>query len=380
MGKLLKIAFIGGGVNSAVGYTHFAATQMDTRWSVIAGSFSRDPDINRRTALNWKIERYYDDWRVLINTEKDNIDAVAVLTPTPHHKEVLKELLELNIPVICEKALVDNTKDALDISNILKEKKGFLAVTYNYSGYPMVRELKAIIEEGVLGKIHRVQIEMPQEGFSRVLMDNEKPSPQKWRLSDKEIPSISLDLGVHLHHMIEFLTKQKPVSVLSEESTNGWFDGIVDDVSCMVKYTNNLNVQMWYSKSAIGCRNGLKVRVFGNKASAEWLQTTPEELYISYVNGGRSILDRGGDCKVANNDVYNRFKPGHPSGFIEAFANFYQDIASALLRHKEGKKRLSDSYVPGVTQSIEGLLFLECAHRSHIENRWVDIRFPDDKP
>ena len=166
---------------------------------------------------------------------------------------------------------------------------------------------------------------MPQEGFSRLDAQGNKPQPQTWRLSDGKVSTISLDLGVHLHHIIDYLTGEYPLQVVADAASYGWFDDVIDNVSCMLRYSGGLHCQMWYSKSALGQRNGLKVRVYGDKGSAEWLQIQPEELLISTVDGRREILDRASSVDVANLDRYNRFKAGHPAGFIEAFANIYYE-------------------------------------------------------
>jgi len=368
----LNLAFIGGGINSAVGYAHFCASQLDSRFQVVAGCFSRNEEINKSTSEYWKVSRIYKSYSDLLDSEVNNIDAVVVLTPTDKHTDIILKALDLGIPIICEKSLVDNTNDAKKILNAFSQNN-FLAVTYNYTGYPMVRELKKLISEGFLGEIHRIQIEMPQEGFVRFGTDGGKPKPQSWRLTDNQIPVISLDLGVHLYDMVNFLTGERPVSVLSEETSNGWFEGVTDDVSCIAKYTNNLTVNKWYSKCALGHSNGLKFHVYGSKASAKWKQINPEELIFSFADGSRKIVDRGVPGKVSNQSKYNRFKVGHPSGFIEAFANLYSDIADLLTDLRIKKFQNNHEYIQPLKHSIEGLNFFQCAHVSHQEKKWVNI-------
>lgn len=370
MKETLKLAFIGGGLNSAVGYAHFCASQLDGRFKVVAGCFSRHKDINQSTAQNWGVERIYSDYFKLLEQEKCKVDAIVILTPTNKHFEVVIKALELNIPIICEKSLVDNSKDAHEILN-LYSKDSFIAVTYNYTGYPMVRELKGLIEKGFLGKVHRIQIEMPQEGFIRLGLDGGKIQPQDWRLSDNQIPVISLDLGVHLYDMVQFLTGESPIAVLSEESTNGRFEQVKDDISCIAKYTNDLTVNMWFSKCALGNSNGLKFSLYGSKASASWTQTNPEELSIAFMDGSRKIIDRGVPAIIANQQRYNRFKVGHPSGFIEAFANLYSDIADQLLEKKKLKLQIREKYIQSLRDSVDGLIFFQNAHISHIEKKWI---------
>ncbi len=370
----LSLGFIGGATDSAVGYVHFAASMLDNRFSVQAGCFSRKEEINKESAKVYGVseDRTYSSWQEMIKNEQGKLDAVVVLTPTPAHFEIVRACLETNIPVICEKALSICSEEAQEIKNIRDKNNGFLAVTYNYSGYPMVRELRDLIKKGALGEILHFQAEMPQEGFIRVDAMGNKPKPQTWRLSDSKIPTIHLDLAVHLHELIDYTIGEKPVSVVSDQDSDGWFKDIVDNVSCLCRYTNNVQGQIWFSKSALGNRNGLKLRIYGSKASAEWIQMNPEELVISFADGHRQILDRASTVNVSNELRYTRFKAGHPAGFIEAFANLYSDIADSLINYKSTGKMQSQE-VFSVELALEGLKMLEAMVESSCSKSWQSV-------
>lgn len=374
----LSLGFIGGAIDSAVGYVHFAASMLDNKFSLKAGCFSRKIDINKQSAKIYGVseDRIYSNWQEMIAKEKDKLDAIVVLTPTPAHFEVVKACLEAKIPVICEKALATCAEEAQEIKNLRDKNNGFLAVTYNYSGYPMVRELKELIKSGKLGEILHFHAEMPQEGFIRVDAQGNKPKPQEWRLSDSKIPTIHLDLAVHLHELIDYVIGEKPVSVVSDQDSDGWFKNIVDNVSCLCRYTNNVQGQVWFSKSALGNRNGLKLRIYGSKASAEWVQMNPEELVLSFADGHKQILDRASTVMVANEQKYSRFKAGHPAGFIEAFANLYSDIADSLIEYKKtGKMQLNEASgeVFSVELALEGLKMLEAMVESSHSKKWEKV-------
>lgn len=367
MKKVLNLGFIGGGIDSAIGYTHFIASQMDHRFTLKAGCFSRNKVINEQTASLWCKDvkfNLYENYLQLLDNEIGKLDAICILTPTTTHKQIVIEALERGYAVICEKTLCLDIQEALEIEDVLIKKAGFLAITYNYTGYPMLRELKAMVENGEFGKIHNIQIEMPQEGFIR-LNDNQKPTPQQWRLKDSKIPIISLDLGVHCQNIISFLTNKSPRSVFALINTAGWFENIVDDMNILTQYEDGMNVNMWYSKSALGYRNGLKVRIFGTLMSGEWLQMNPEELILNTKNGEKIIKDRASplQCKIASMSRYNRFKAGHPSGFIEAFGNYYNDIAQSLEDFKTQQTQNSP-YVFGIKQALRELRFLESVSKS----------------
>jgi len=366
----LHIAFIGGGLSSAVGQVHFGAATMDGLWQLTAGAFSRHERTNRDTAKQWSVreDRTYADWRELILNEKDQIDAAAVLLPTPLHAEAVDKLLKYNIPVICEKSLVTEPEEINQLQATFKLQRNYLAVTYNYSGYPLVRELRKLITDGVLGDIKQFHFEMPQEGFVRPpKIAGKQAPPQSWRLQNTHIPMVCHDLGTHLHHLSVFLLQQEPHGVMADFAAYSPYHSIVDTVNMWLKYASGMRGNFWFSKSALGHRNGLKLRIYGDKASAEWQQIQPEELKICHADGRIEILDRGGPVSIADQLRYNRMKPGHPAGFVEAFANLYRDFYQELA---EGKK---SEYVFGLPHAAAGVELFQAAVESVKTRTWVNI-------
>jgi len=370
----LSLGFIGGSLNSAVGYTHFVSSAMDNKWALDAGCFSSNAQLNRESAQVYGVvaDRVYDVWQDMLGKEKGRLDAIVILTPTPAHFEIVMACLKDGIPVICEKSLVTSSVDAEKILEVRNLKNGFLAVTYNYSGYPMVRELRAIIQKGTLGKILHFQAEMPQEGYIRVDAHGNKPMPQSWRLTDGQVPIIHLDLGSHLHQLIHYLIGQKPIEVISDQGSYGWFSEVIDNVTCLCRYSEGVQGQMWFSKSALGHRNGLRLRIYGSEASAEWYQLSPEELVLSFADGRREIMDRASTVEVANMRRYNRFKAGHPAGFIEAFANLYSDIADCLRQYRATGQWNSDN-VFSAELAVEGLHMIEAMIKSTDSKTWQKV-------
>jgi predicted dehydrogenase len=370
----LKIGFIGGGLNSAVGYTHYTSSHLDGLFRLVAGCFSRDPEINVATAGRYSVDpsRTYATWKQLVETEKDRLDAVVVLTPTPSHAEIVAALLEAKLPVICEKALAISVAECTAIAHNVEEHKGFLAVTYNYSGYPMFRELVARCRAGELGRLHQIQVEMPQEGFLRRQAGTQAPRPQAWRCVDYEIPTVSLDLGVHLHHLVDVVCGGlKPIRVAAAQSHTGLVAGVVDNVNALSLYQEDLLVNAWYGKTALGVRNGLRLRVYGSEGSGEWLQCEPERLTLAHADGSNIVLDPGSPGLLeANQPRYQRFKPGHPGGFIEAFANLYADIAAALQLRK-GIGKGPSGPVLGPSHALEGLQWLQALHQAADACSWI---------
>ncbi|MBP6978702.1 MAG: Gfo/Idh/MocA family oxidoreductase [Lentimicrobiaceae bacterium] len=375
----LKIAFLGGAMNSAVGRAHFTAINLDHRFELVAGCFSRNEQLNMETAKQYGVhnDRVHLSLTELVEKEKDDLNAIAILTPTDQHAEQVLLCINAGIPVICEKALATTSQDANDIRVALEKNSGFLAVIYNYLGYPMIRELKSIIGKGFIGKPLHIQIEMPQESYRRVTANDKPIIPQDWRLHDGMISKISLDLGVHLHILIRYLTGEIPQSVISLCSSSGNFPHVIDNVSCMIEYTGSMSCNMWFSKIAIGKKNGLKLGIYGEVGSAEWIQENPENLYMADNKGHRWILDRGSDeLKISNQKRYSRFKAGHPSGFLEAFANYYDDIASSLSLYSENQTNYLNEECYGINEAIEGLSLMEAISRSSSTKKWERLPAP----
>ncbi|WP_417383344.1 Gfo/Idh/MocA family protein [Gimesia sp.] len=377
MTDVFKLGFIGGGLNSAVGTTHFIASQMDGLFKVEAGCFSRDPEINRQTAERWGIspERNYASFSDLLDQETGSLDAIVILTPTPDHFEPVTQALKKGYAVICEKSLTSTISDAINIQEVQKAHNGFLAVTYNYTGYPMLRELKYQIDNNQLGMIQQIHIEMPQEGYSRLNRDGNPMVPQQWRLRDDDLPTLSLDLGGHVHSIIDFISGEKPQQLVAFQSSLGCFSQVVDNSLCIARYSNDLTCNIWFSKSALGYRNGLRIRVFGEKGSAEWHQMEPEFLISHDNRGHKMILDRASvEVGVSHLPRYNRFKSGHPAGFLEAFGNLYCDIADSLRVFKKTGTQKTREYVFETQHALEGLImFKAMTHSSKIQN-WVPVK------
>ena len=375
---LLKLGFVGGGLNSAVGYTHFASSHLDGLFRLEAGCFSRHYDINSASAARYEVEanRTYTSWKDLIAAEQGRLDAVVVLTPTPTHSEIVSELINADFAVISEKALATSVKECLSIRHTLERKEGFLAVTYNYSGYPMFRELVARCMAGHLGNLHQINVEMPQEGFLRRLGDSQGPSPQAWRRIDYGIPTVSLDLGVHLHHLVDVVSGGlKPLRVSAVQSHSGLVSDVLDNVNALVEYENGLLVNFWYGKTALGIRNGLRLRVYGSEGSGEWLQSEPERLTIGKSDGSIQALDPGSPGLLEASQLrYQRFKPGHPGGFIEAFANLYCDVFYSITNNNTGSSG-SKLYVKGVDHSLSGLGLFEEIHNSAATKSWREVPY-----
>ena len=197
----VRLGIIGGGLDSAVGRAHCSALALDGLYEVLIGCYSRDQERNLLSNRLWKAREVTNDFRSFLSLKED-IDAVLVLTPTPSHFQIVSELLDLGFTVICEKSLTTNSPEALELLKA-SEKKHPIFVTFNYTGYPMVREMKSRISKNIYGNIHTVHIEMRQDSFTTTDGSGNPKKVQPWRLKDYEIPTVSLDLGVHVVNLLD---------------------------------------------------------------------------------------------------------------------------------------------------------------------------------
>jgi predicted dehydrogenase len=289
----------------------------------VAGVFSRNKEVNLKSAERYNVKYLFDDVDQLLDEMKEEVDIMVILTPTPFHYEHTVKAIKKGFAVFCEKPLFKTLKEIKNFEIEFIDKNYFLAVSYNYIGYPLLIELRSIIKKGLLGDIVSINLEMPQESFLRPPKNVDYPS--WWRKRDGEIPTIALDLASHLFSIGYFLTGEKISEVISIKNKYSNF-GVIDDIKALVKYENNTTGTLWVSKVSLGNRNGLKVSVYGTKGSATFIQEEPERLIFTDENGNKKILDRASNLEISKNKLYNRMIPGHPSGYIEAFANIYNAI------------------------------------------------------
>ena len=349
--RKLKAIVIGGGINSAVGRVHQEALKM-AEIDVIDGLFSRSKEINIESKKTWGIKsnNENEDLETLCkkytSLEKESIVAI-VLTPTTNHYNDIMYLLRNDMNVICEKPLTMTYDQATKIKETAKEMKKIVRCTYNYGGYPMFRELAKQVEKGKLGKIQQIILQMPQEGLVKPPnIAGEKKPPQQWRLRDPvETSMANLDLGAHLYQLGKMITKEQIKVSASSMVNYTSYDGIEDTTYALINTDSGVKGIFWITKSMLGMRNGLQIIVSGENGTFKWKQIDPDKLEYSNKEILSQVIDRGSKCVEASKKRYDRMKAGHPTGYIEAFANTYIDI----------KKEINDWIAKGVDSSSYGL-------------------------
>ncbi len=359
----IRYAMVGGGRGAFIGAVHRIAARMDDQFELVAGALSSNPDNAKLSAADLHIaaDRAYTSYEEMLRVEKtraDGIQAVVIVTPNHMHFPVAKACLEAGIDVICDKPVTRTLEEALELEHVVKKSGCFFALTHNYSAYPLVRYARELVEQGKLGKVRVVQVEYPQEWLTEAAADDNKQA--SWRTDPARSGAAGClgDIGTHAFQLARFIIQQK-LSAVSADLTS-FVDGrLVDDnVHALLRFDGGAKGMLWSSQVAPGCENGLRIRVYGDKAGIEWAQENPNELWFGELNKPRQRITRRGDIgsEIAARGM--RTPGGHPEGYLEGFANLYKDIADILVARSVGENHFLQNWVPNIDTGVEGMRFI----------------------
>lgn len=378
--RKVRLGVVGGGPGSNIGETHRYAARLDNHYNLVTGVFASDAERSRDFAATLDIEpaRRYGSWQEMVEQEaqrENGIEVVSIMTPNNSHYAIAKTCLEHGIHVICDKPLTTDIEQATDLRRLVRQTGLIFAVTYNYSGYPMVRQAREMIRSGGLGEIRLVQVEHAS-GWAATLLEAEGHKQALWRTTPSIAGKSSVvgDLGTHAQHLACFVTGLE-ISELSAELSSVVPGRQVDDnAHILLRFNNGAKGMMWASMVAAGHLHGLRIRVYGEKGSLEWVQEQPNELILRPIDGPHQILSRGFGWLSSPAQRSSRLSPGHPEGFLEAFANIYTDIADAIVAHQSSGASNQLAYLfPTVEDGVLGVKFIDAAVLSHQQNgRWVN--------
>lgn len=370
---------VGGGQGAFIGAVHRLAARLDDDYELVAVAPSSNPERALQSGLDLRIapERIYTDFREMARAEStraDGIDVVAVVVPNHLHFAVAQAFLEAGLHVICDKPLTTKRKDGEQLLALARQKNCLFGLTHNYSGYPLVRAARELVAAGTLGDLRIVQVEYAQDWLAQPLEDSGNRQAS-WR-TDPALagPAGCLgDIGSHAAHLAEFVCGQEP-SQLSAELTSFVPGRRVDDhVQIQLRYASGARGMLWASQVACGEENGLRLRVYGSKASLRWQQEQPNELWLTELGQPAQRLTRGMANLPASALAATRIPQGHPEGFIEAFAQLYRDFAQDVRQHQRGEPVLAPR-VPGLEEGIRSLAFIEAALKSSATDAaWVAL-------
>lgn len=372
---------IGGGRGAFIGAIHRMAARLDDRFELVAGALSSTPERARASGADLLLDadRCYVSLDDLLATEPqraDRIDVVAVVTPNHLHHTVSRRCLEAGFHVICDKPLTNTIDEAAELLEIAERTRRVLAVTYNYSGYPLVRHAREMIEGGELGELRVVQVEYAQ-GWLSTDLESQGDKQAGWRTNPEHagVAGAVGDIGSHAFHLAEFVTGLRASQLAADLSAHVAGRRLDDDAHMMLRFDGGARGSLWASQVAVGLENGLRLRVFGAKGSLEWSQESPNQLRFARQGQPPALLTRGGPHASASAIHATRIPAGHPEGYIEAFAQIYRDIAD-LVAAAEGRADPTPSarLVPTAKDGLRGVRFIHAAVESSRRNAaWVAI-------
>lgn len=379
--KRIRIGMVGGGDGAFIGAVHRIATRIDDGYELVAGALSSDPERALTSALRLGIdaERSYASFTTMAEQEKqraDGIQAVLIVTPNHMHYPVAKAFLEHGIHVICDKPVTKTLDQALALKNLVTKSGAFFALTHNYTGYPLIRHAKHLVDIGVLGKLRVIQAEYAQDWLTDKAESTDNKQAQ-WRTDPEKSGMAGClgDIGTHAFNLACFISGQKVQSVCADLTAFVSGRRLDDNVHTMLRFDGGAKGMLWSSQVAPGNENGLKIRLYGEKAGIEWSQESPNELWLSVFGEPTQKITRAGHGAGEEANRLSRVPAGHPEGYLEGFANLYLDIGIAIRAIEDGASVDSvQGLIPSIDDGIEGMKFITAVLESSAQNSmWCQL-------
>ena len=374
----IKLGMIGGGIGAFIGDAHRRASRICNDYELIGGVFDVDYEKGKEFAKleGVDLNRCYASIDEFIGgeltlPEKDRIQVISIVTPNYLHYEFAKKLIENKFHVICEKPMTTSVKEAEDLNRLLKEHKVVFGLTHTYTGYPMVRQMRELVKQGILGKIQRVDAQYYQGWINSIIHGKDSRITGVWRLDPKYTGASSCmaDIGVHAFNLIEYTTGLKVEKVLADLN-NVKKDIELDlDGTVLLRFKENLLGVIRASQVAGGEENNLTIAIYGSDASLKWEQENPNYLYLLSDDKPIQVFKPAHDYNSGFAESSHVLPPGHPEGIYEAFGNIYKGVAKAI----RGQKYYEGEF-PTINDGVRGMKFIENVVRSNKEgNVWYDI-------
>jgi predicted dehydrogenase len=385
LGRRLRLAVIGGGPGSFIGGMHRAAARLDDRYELVAGALSSDPERSRRAGLELGLDpaRSYGSGHELIEREPalaDGADVVAVMTPNDSHHSLALAALEAGFDLIIDKPICNTYDEAVEVAAAVRATGLVCCLTHNYTGYPMVRQARAMVAEGMLGEIRLVQVEYVQGGKARA-KEFAEGEELPWRYDPvRGGPSLVMgDIGTHAHNLLRFITGRDVAEVAAEVGTIMPAGTVHDFAGAMLRLDNGARGSFWVTQAAAGVENCLRIRVSGSEGSLEWEQEQPTRLTFKPLDGPAEVRTPNGPGTLPLSARATRIVRGHPEGFHEGFANLYTDAADVIAARRAGvDPDPLATHFPTAGDGVSGIAFVEAAlASSEAGGTWTTCR-PSD--
>src|SRR5271157_4047859 len=379
-GGRIRLGMVGGGEGAFIGAVHRIASRVDDQYELVAGALSSTPDNARRSGetLGLAEDRIYDDYQSMAKAEAkraDGIEAVAIVTPNDAHAGPTYAFLKAGVHVICDKPLTVSLAEAKKMQAAVAKSGRIFALTHNYTGYPLVRRMREMVQGGDLGEIRLVQVEYPQDWLTGPA-EKQGNKGAEWRTDPKRSGAGGAlgDIGTHAFNLADYVTGLDLAELCADLTSFGEARALDDNVQMLLRYTNGARGSLWASQVAPGNENGLMLRVYGTKGGVHWRQDNPNYLTWSPFEKSTRIVTRGGPDSGEAAARVTRVPPGHPEGYLEGFANIYSEVAAAIRAARNGKKPPKGVHFPTIDDGVKGLAFIEAAVKSSKGNgKWVKL-------
>lgn len=367
---MLKYAMIGGGPGAFVGDVHRRALALNGQAKLVAGCFSRDLEKSRQTGMHLGLDedRVYATPEELTRLEAGDIDFAVVVTSNEAHYPNVKTCLDNGIHVMCDKPFTHTSAQAAELVKQARAQELVLGVTYTYAGYPMVRQAREMIRRGDIGDIRFINCEYPQ-GWLAEMLETTGHTQATWRADPARSGGVlSLgDVGSHIEYLVPFVTGLTLTKLAARLDTLVPGRLLDDNGTILTEYDTGARGMYWYSQAATGMVNGLKLRIFGDKGGLEWFQEDPDHLHFMPLGEPARKIVRGTPDMLPGAMGYSHTPPGHPEGWLLAFANIYSAFCAAIAHG-------SAPDFPTGEDGLRGVRFIEaCVESSTNETRWIEL-------
>lgn len=377
----LAWGMIGGGEGSQIGPVHRISSALDAQFDLKAGALDADAAKGREFAMRLGIaqDRAYGNWQEMLAGEKDRedrIDLVTVATPNSTHYAITKAFLEAGIHVLCEKPMTVTVDEAEDIAATAKRTGSICAVNYGYTGYSLVRHMRAMVARGDLGKIRLIVVEF-SHGFHADAADAENPR-MRWRYDPAQagISGQFADCGIHALNMASFISGQNARELSADFVSAIASRQLEDDAMVNVRMDGGTTVRLWTSSVAVGSFHGFNIRIFGENGGLRWAQQWPDQLQWTPLNGRTETIERGSAHLSTDAERATRIATGHSEGMLVAFANIYTDLAEAIIARREGRSVNPEAlHFPTATDGLRSIAAIKASVDSaKAGGAWTDAR------
>ncbi|MEY4696805.1 MAG: hypothetical protein RIT14_1233 [Pseudomonadota bacterium] len=376
----IRLGMVGGGRDAFIGAVHRIAARLDDQYELVAGCFSSNPEKSAASGADLGVDpkRSYASFAEMALREarrRDGIEAVAIVTPNHMHAPVAMQFLKRGIHVICDKPLTATLPEAKRLARAAEASGVVFALTHNYTGYPMVRQAKAMIAAGDLGEIRVVQVEYAQDWLAEPIEQGGQKQAD-WRTDPARSGAggATGDIGTHAYNLARFVTGLPLESLAADLQSFVPGRRVDDNGHVLMRFAGGARGMLWCSQVAAGMENTIRLRVYGTKAGIEWSQEDPNYLWVGPLNQPRYRLTRGGAGSGPEAGRLTRIPPGHPEGYLEGFANIYAEAARAILARRNGRTVDPAVTFPGLAEGVEGVAFVEaCVRSSRRNGAWVSL-------